>query len=384
MFLSANQGVCTGLLRWRSLLAACPNNMKCSSWLFVKAFSTSHCAFINTNEVNTPLKQWIFDINPFSKVRVHLQCNISIRPLDPHSFPKANRVLITVQGTRTDHGIIGNFKVHYDDQNKELFILSEKLNNNVSVELNAPIKSDLYITTQGEGSVHIQKMECDTCRVQIEQGDCVLHSVKGHHVQIHSQGGNITGMGTIHGNVDISTTGHSTVDVKKIQGTTINVSAERGPVTVKAIYAESTSISSSSGKIQLGHVHGDAIVWNESGDIIIDGTNNGFLKVSSKSGNIDAYVGDSCSAELHSQQGAVSVRVPSSMRAGVLLRGASVKVSPEIILQHQEIASKDRMTSVTGHMNELPQGNQKITAQADRGSISLKTQSWFESLKLGS
>lgn len=37
-----------------------------------------------------------------------------------------------------------------------------------------------------------------------------------------------------------------------------------------------------------------------------------------------------------------------------------------------------------GHMNGQLQGDQWIRAQADRGSITLKAQSWFESLKLGS
>lgn len=144
---------------------------------------------------------------------------------------------------------------------------------------------------------------------------------------------------------------------------------------------------------------------------LTDGSNNDFLKVLSNSGNIDAYVGDSGSAELHSQQGkhnnilggctgyrmshiwsslwivsfslqcytsdpvfschclsvtlfslllsipppfflplsgAVSVRVPSSIRAGVQLCGTSVETSPEIVLHQAERDSKDGMTTVTG------------------------------------
>lgn len=37
----------------------------------------------------------------------------------------------------------------------------------------------------------------------------------------------------------------------------MNVSTERGTLKVKAIYAESSRVSSSSGRIQLGHVHGE-------------------------------------------------------------------------------------------------------------------------------
>lgn len=47
------------------------------------------------------------------------------------------------------------------------------------------------------------------------------------------------------------------VDVKKLQGTEMKVSTERGPLKVKAIYAESSCISSLSGRVDLGHVHGE-------------------------------------------------------------------------------------------------------------------------------
>lgn len=46
------------------------------------------------------------------------------------------------------------------------------------------------------------------------------------------------------------------VDVKKLQGTTMNVSTEHGPLKVKAIYAASSCVTSCSGKVEVGNVHG--------------------------------------------------------------------------------------------------------------------------------
>ncbi|KAM3869968.1 protein FAM185A [Diretmus argenteus] len=336
-------------------------------------------------ELDKPLKQWTLVVNPFSTVRVHVGCNISVLPLDPHAFPEANRAFITVRGTGTgpDQGIkLDDFHVHYNDHDKELVILAKKVSSDVSVELAAPIKSNLYITTQGKGNVQVKKMECDVCKVQTEKGNCVLYSVKGHQVEVESHGGNVTGVGTIHGNVDISTCGDSAVDVKKLQGTRMNVSTEHGPLKVKAIYAESTSVSSSSGRVELGLVHGNATVKNVSGDVVVDGS-NGYLKVSSHSGDIDVYVEDSGSAELHSREGAVCVRVPSSGRAEVELCGASVDISPEVVLLGEELNTTRGQTVVTGIMNGTPHLDQRIKARADKGSVRLKTQSWFESLKLG-
>ncbi|XP_029908792.1 protein FAM185A isoform X1 [Myripristis murdjan] len=383
---SVTQRLCVGLLRCRSL-PACPKTPTGCHLSSVRSFSASPCSRTVTpaaTEGNKPLKQWTLVVSPFSTVRVRLGCSISIRPLDPHAFPEANRAFVTVRGTSADQGVkLDNFHVHYDDQSKELLILAEKVNSNMSVELSAPIKSNLYVTTQGKGNVQVQKMECDVCMVQTEKGNCVLHSVKGHQVEVQSHGGHVTGVGTIHGNVDISAHGDSAVDVKKLQGTKMNVSTEHGPLKVKAIYAESTSVSSSSGKVELGHVHGNATVKSMSGDVIVDGS-NGSLKVSSDRGDIDVYVGDNGSADLHSQEGAVCVRVPSSLRVGVELSGASVDISPEVLLHGAEHNTAQGQTTVTGYVNGDPQVDQRIKAQADRGSIRLKTQSWFESLKLGS
>ncbi|XP_070828131.1 protein FAM185A [Chaetodon trifascialis] len=377
---------CVGLLRcWsltvrsRSLTALrCPLHTS-------RSFSISAPSRCPTDEeVKQPLKQWALEVSPFSTVRAQLGCSISVRPLDVHAFPESDRAFITVHGTDTEQEVgLDHLHVHYNDQSKELLISAGKVHSSVSIDLAAPIKSNLFITTHGKGSVQVRKMECDICRVQTEKGNCLLHSVKGHQVEVKSHGGRVTGAGTIHGNVDISTCGDSSVDVKKLQGTSMNVSTEHGSLKVKAIYAESSCVSSCSGKVELGHVHGNATVKNVSGDTVIDGSNS-FLKVSSHSGSIDVYVGDGGSAELHSQEGAVCVRVPSSLKAGVELCGASVDVSPEVVLHGVENNTTEGQTTVAGYVNGEPPVDQWVKAQADRGSVRLKTQSWFESLKLGS
>ncbi|XP_045892799.1 protein FAM185A [Micropterus dolomieu] len=380
---SAGQRGCVGLLRCWSLAASSRTltTPRCPS----RFFSISATSKSRTHvEVNPPLKQWAPEVSPFSTVRAQLGCSISISPLDPHAFPEADRALITVHGTDTEQEVgLDHLHVHYDDQSKELHISAGEVNNSVLIDVAAPIKSNLFITTQGNGNVHVQKMECDICKVQTEKGNCFLHSVKGHQVEVQSQGGNVTCVGTIHGNVNISTCGDSAVVVKKLQGTKMNVSTECGPLKIKAIYAESSFISSCSGKVELGHVHGDATVKNVSGDTAIDGSNS-FLKVSSHSGGIDVYVGDGGSAELHSQNGAVCVRVPFSLKAGVELCGTSVDISPEVVLHGVENNTTEGQTTVTGYINGESPVDRWVKAQADRGSVRLKTQSWFESLKLGS
>ncbi|KAL3061712.1 hypothetical protein OYC64_009791 [Pagothenia borchgrevinki] len=383
---SAARGGCVGLLRCWTLTAG-PRTLTTP----LRPLHTSRYLSISVpvksptyEEVKPPLRQWSLTVDPFSTVRAQLACSISIRSLDPHDFPESNRVFITVHGTDTEQEVgLDDLHVHYDDQSKELLISGEKVKGSVSLDMTAPTKCNLFITTQGKGNVQVKNMECDICKVQTESGNCLLHSVKSHQVEVQSNGGHVTGVGTIHGNVDISTCGDSGVDVKKLQGTKMNISTEHGPLKVKAIYAESSFVSSCSGRVELGHVHGKATVKNVSGDTVIDGSNS-FLRVSSHSGAIDVYVGDGGSAELHTQEGAVCVRVPSSLEAGLELSGTSVDISPEVVLHGVENNTTEGQTTVTGYINGVSPVDHWVKAQAERNSVRLKTQSWFESLKLGS
>uniref|UniRef100_A0A3Q0RAG8 Family with sequence similarity 185 member A n=1 Tax=Amphilophus citrinellus TaxID=61819 RepID=A0A3Q0RAG8_AMPCI len=334
-------------------------------------------------EGRQPLRRWDLAVSPFTTVRAQIGCSISIHPLDPHAYPEADRAFITVHGAHKEQEVgLDRLNVHYDERSKELLISAEKVDSEVSIEMAAPIKSNLFITTQGRGSVQVKNMECDICKVQTEKGNCLLHSVKAHQVEVQSHEGQVTGVGTINGNVVISTGGDSAVDVKKLQGTKMNVSTEHGPLKVKAIYAESSCISSRSGRVDLGHVHGETTVKNMSGDTVIDGSNS-FLKVSSHSGGIDVYVGDGGSAELHSQEGAVSVRVPSSLRAGVKLCGITFCSYSASALSVSYFFLPCPVF-LSGYMNGESPADQWVKAQADGGSVRLTVQSWFESRRLGS
>ncbi|XP_072291594.1 protein FAM185A [Eucyclogobius newberryi] len=333
-----------------------------------------------------PLKQWALSVSPYTRVRAQLvSCNISVSPLDPHAFPEADRAFITVTGGREgQESALDLCQVHYDEESRELWITGGAGSSKLSIDLEAPIKSELFISTEGSGHVHISKMECDICKVTTQEGNCTLHSIRAHQVEVRSSGGCVTGLGTIHGNVHIVSSGESAVDVKKLQGTTMNVSTEHGSLKVKAVYAESSNISSCTGKVELGHVHGNATVKNESGDTIIDGSNS-FTQVSSHSGDIDLYVGDGGSAVVLSEEGAVCVRVPSTLRAAVELCGASVDISPEVVFHEAEKHQAPGQTTVLGFINaESQMDPPHLKAQTKTGSVKLKTQSWFESLKLRS
>ncbi|MEQ2217843.1 hypothetical protein XENOCAPTIV_024163, partial [Xenoophorus captivus] len=94
----------------------------------------------------TPVRQWALAVSPFTTVRARLSCNICIRPLDVHAYPEANRALISVHCTDSNQrDLMENLHVHYDEQSQELLISAEKVNSNVTIEMDAPIKSSEFI-----------------------------------------------------------------------------------------------------------------------------------------------------------------------------------------------------------------------------------------------
>lgn len=136
-----------------------------------RSFSISGPAKSPTHEeVNQPLKQWALVVSPFSTVRAQLACSISIRPLDPHAFPEADRAFITVHGTDAEQEVgLDHLHVRYDDQSKELLISAEKVNSSVSIDLAAPIKSsecvlwnDDAVLTEHDPSVVMLNSRCAT------------------------------------------------------------------------------------------------------------------------------------------------------------------------------------------------------------------------------
>lgn len=135
---------CVGLLRCWSVTVSprtlithrCPVRTS-------RTFSISVPAKCQTHEgSNPPLKQWALAVSPFSTVRAQLGCSISISPLDPHAFPEADRAFVTVRGRDAEVEVgLHHLQVHYDEHSKELLISAKKVNNNVSIDVAAPIKS---------------------------------------------------------------------------------------------------------------------------------------------------------------------------------------------------------------------------------------------------
>ncbi|XP_063497633.1 protein FAM185A isoform X11 [Symphalangus syndactylus] len=205
-----------------------------------------------------------------------------------------------------------------------------------------------------------------------------LQSQKLH---VQTKGGKVICLGTVYGNIDIHASDKSAVTIDKLQGSSVTVSTEDGLLKAKYLYTESSFLSSAAGDITLGSVHGNITLQSKMGNITVD-SSSGCLKASTNQGAIDVYVSQLGKVELKSHKGSIIVKVPSSLQAHLQLSGKEVDVNSEVHVQEMVEARKDDVVTVAGLMNQASKQEKWIKADAPKGTVSFRRQSWFQSLKL--
>ncbi|XP_060102054.1 protein FAM185A [Heteronotia binoei] len=332
-----------------------------------------------------PLKGWALAVSPFGQLRVRLPCHVSVSPLDPHQYPDANRAFVTVsrQNPSPHPGAdLDDVHVTYDTEQKEMGVLSDDMDSTASVDVRIPVKFDLDIKTSGDGCVKIEKIECESCRIKTENGTSILQSIKSKNIDIQAKGGKVISLGTLQGNADIHVSQESSVDIEKLQGSAINISTKDGSLKTKYLYAESSFLSSTAGDILMGNVHGITTLRTKTGNITVD-SSEGFLKASTYQGKIDVYtISQEGEVDLKSQNGSITVKVPATLKAYLHLSGSKIDVSPEVQLQRTQNVSREGCIMVTGHLNQREENEKYIKAETQNGTVYLKHQTWFQSVKL--
>ncbi|KAK2509472.1 hypothetical protein MC885_001691, partial [Smutsia gigantea] len=85
-------------------------------------------------------KEWALKVSPFGRLRARLPCHLAVRSLDPLGCPDGDRVLVAVSGVEDGARDLAGLQVQYDAALKEVAILSDTIDPQASVEVNAPLK----------------------------------------------------------------------------------------------------------------------------------------------------------------------------------------------------------------------------------------------------
>ncbi|XP_049639865.1 protein FAM185A [Suncus etruscus] len=328
-----------------------------------------------------PRQEWTLPVSPFGQLRARLPCHLALRPLDPLAYPDGSRVLVAVSGASDGPGGPGDLQVTYDEAQREVSIVSDTIHPQASVEVNVPVKFDLNIKSSGSGNIKVNNIECDHCKIETEQGSSILQSIKSQKLNIQSKGGEVICLGTVYGNIDIHVSDKSTVTIDKLQGSSVNISTEDGLLKAKYLYTESSFLSSTAGDISLGSIHGDITLKSIVGNITVD-SSSGCLNALTGQGAIDVYISQLGTVELKSHKGSILVKITPSLQADIQLSAKVIDVNSEVHIQEKNEAHQDNIVTVTGLMNQASKSGKWIKADAPKGSIRVRSQNWFQSMKL--
>ncbi|CAD7687130.1 unnamed protein product [Nyctereutes procyonoides] len=328
------------------------------------------------------LRAWALRVSPLGRLRARLPCHVTVRPLDPLAHPAGDRVLVALRAAEGGARAPGGLRLERGGAPTEVAVVSDALDPGASVDVSAPLQFDLNIKASGSGCVEVQNIECDNyCRIETEQGTAILQSVKSKKLHVQTKGGKVICLGTVYGNIDIHASDKSTVTIDKLQGSTVNISTEDGLLEAKYLYTESSFLSSIAGDITLGSVHGDITLQSKMGNIVVD-SSSGCLKATTHQGAIDVYVSHLGQVELKSHKGSILVKVAPSIQAYLQLSGKEVNVNSEVHVQEMTEVHKEDGVIITGLMNQASKHEKWIKADAPEGTVNVRSQSWFQSLKL--
>lgn len=86
------------------------------------------------------LKEWALLVSPFGGLRARLPCHLTVKPLDPLTYPDADHVLVALSGVQGSAQDPAGLQVEYDEALGEVAIVSDSIGPQASVEVNVPLK----------------------------------------------------------------------------------------------------------------------------------------------------------------------------------------------------------------------------------------------------
>mmetsp|Transcript_35072 Transcript_35072/g.91753 ORF Transcript_35072/g.91753 Transcript_35072/m.91753 type:complete len:377 (-) Transcript_35072:1438-2568(-) len=174
-----------------------------------------------------------------------------------------------------------------------------------TLEIWAPFSMGIAASTLGDEPadtvVGVRSME-GPVTVETAAGHIELTKLKGGSAEARSTSGNITAT-SVQGNVEFESESGS-VSIGKIQALVLRVTTGTGNIAARALYSNTTEVSSQAGAITLGSIHGDTNVVSGSGDVFV-GSTEGSLTVRTESGGVEAHMANATAVELVSETGDV-------------------------------------------------------------------------------
>lgn len=255
----------------------------------------------------------------------------------------------------------------------------------VSLHFQVPANYGVYIKVREDANVDIRNLEGGPFEIIMDRGTCFMKNLRGSQLGVKTNGGSIECESQLlfeFGNLDAKRKGK--ISVKKLQGKEFCVVTEDGTIDVGASYALKAQLSSESGHIKLGDIHGVTEVSVKNGDISV-GSTSGTLNAVTNSGNIDVSLSRHNNVILETKEGDVNIKLlEESLYSELQVKSKHIDINSYVNLTINEEEKRENFIVMSGKLNpkdETDQETKTIKAEAKLGTVKVEKKDWFSSLK---
>ncbi|XP_020601270.1 protein FAM185A-like [Orbicella faveolata] len=255
----------------------------------------------------------------------------------------------------------------------------------VSLHFQVPANYGADIKVRDDANVDIRNLEGGPFDIIMDQGTCRVKNLRGSHLRVKTNGGSIECESQLLfelGNLDTKKKGK--ISVKKLQGKEFCLETENGAIDVGASYVLKAQLSSESGHINLGDIHGESEVSVKSGDISI-GSTSGILKAVTNTGNIDISLSRHNNVILETKEGDIHIKsLEESLYSELQVKSKHIDINSNVNVAIDKEEKGENFIVMSGKLNpedKTDEETRTIKAEAKLGTVKIEKKDWFSSLK---
>ncbi len=135
-----------------------------------------------------------------------------------------------------------------------------------------PANYSVDINVRDNANAEVRDLEGGPFEITTDQGTCCMKNLKGSRLEVMTNGGSIECDSQLlfeYGNLDTKKKGK--IAVKKLQGKEFCVGTEHGDIDVGATYVLKAGLTSDSGHVKLGDIHGEYTVLQHVVQVVRQG-----------------------------------------------------------------------------------------------------------------
>lgn len=313
-------------------------------------------------------------VNPFGTLVLNCpDVSTTIRPVNPFEVPDGNEARIKITPVDDDRnalpgGLNEYISIDYVGGDKSVLSLQQMdsvQNVAFSLDVEIPHNYDINVTVL---RLDLKETEGDTLIVSSE-GDCTLGKIKSDNVNIEVRNGELSCKSLL-GSGDIFA--RNGLKFTKIQSKHLNLECE-SDIELSSVYCQQLKCFTSSGRVQLGDMHGYSDLQTDSGLISVSAL-DGDTNIQTTSGDVSATIEACRNVFVASEQGNINVGLSDHVSAFIEAEGSFVDVPEDLLIDGMKREASSGLHFFEG---KLGNADSAILVKTQHGTVSFSRKNWF-------